>query len=232
MKNILLVEDDLDLGSMLKQYLELNKFSVTWEQDGQEGLKSFEAYDYDICIIDVMMPVMDGFTLADKIINIKPETPFLFLTARKTKEDRIKGLKLGADDYIVKPFEAEELILRLRNIINRATQQKTVKEELPVGEVINIGEYEFDIANFELRFNSNVQKITEKETELLYYLYSNKNQLIRRNDILQAIWYKTDFFSGRSMDVFIARLRKRFQGDSNIKIETVRGIGLEFNIKN
>lgn len=230
MKNILLAEDDMDFGTMLKQYLELNKFSVSWAKDGKEGLEVFKSKDFDICILDVMMPVMDGFSLAEKIIEINPEIPFLFLTARKTKEDRIKGLKLGADDYIIKPFEAEELILRVKNIINRAAQQQTVREELPQNEIIEIGKYTFNPSNFELIFQDKVQKITEKEARLLYYLYSNKNQLIKRDDILQNVWNKTDFFSGRSMDVFITRVRKRLQNDPNISIDSVRGIGLEFNI--
>ncbi|HPE84318.1 MAG: response regulator transcription factor [Aequorivita sp.] len=232
MRRILLAEDDIDFGTMLKQYLELNKFSVVWAKDGMEGLEFFNNGDFDICILDVMMPVMDGFSLAEKIIEINPEVPFLFLTARKTKEDRIKGLKLGADDYIVKPFEAEELILRIKNIIARTTQQQTAREDMPKDGIIKIGKYDFDAANLELHFKETVQKITEKEARLLYYLYSNRNQLIKREDILQTLWNKTDFFSGRSMDVFITRVRKRLQDDPNISIDSVRGIGLEFNIKN
>jgi len=178
------------------------------------------------------MPITDGFSLAEKIIEVNPEIPFLFLTARKTKEDRIKGLKLGADDYVVKPFEAEELILRIKNIMNRAEQQRTVRAELPQNEIISIGKYAFDATNLELKINDKTQKITEKEARLLFYLYSNRNQLIKRDDILLHVWNKTDFFSGRSMDVFITRVRKRLQDDPNISIDSVRGIGLEFNIKN
>jgi DNA-binding response OmpR family regulator len=210
----------------------LNKFEVVWAKDGNEGMEHFQNGEYNICILDIMMPIMDGFTLAEKIIDINPEVPFLFLTARKTKEDRIKGLKLGADDYIVKPFEAEELILRIKNIMARAAQQQTVREDLPMDEIITIGKYDFDPSNLELRFKDTIQKMTEKEARLLYYLYSNRNQLIKREDILQHVWNKTDFFSGRSMDVFITRVRKRLQDDPNISIDSVRGIGLEFNIKN
>jgi DNA-binding response OmpR family regulator len=231
MKRILLAEDDIDFGTMLKQYLELNKFEVVWAKDGNEGMEHFQNGEYNICILDIMMPIMDGFTLAEKIIDINPEVPFLFLTARKTKEDRIKGLKLGADDYIVKPFEAEELILRIKNIMARAAQQQTVREDLPMDEIITIGKYDFDPSNLELRFKDTIQKMTEKEARLLYYLYSNRNQLIKREDILQHVWNKTDFFSGRSMDVFITRVRKRLQDDPNISIDSVRGIGLEFKIK-
>ncbi|MDX1462239.1 MAG: response regulator transcription factor [Marinirhabdus sp.] len=229
MKNILLVEDDQDFGKMLKQYLELNKFRITWAKNGQEGFEHIQEEDFDLCVVDVMMPVMDGFTLAQKIIDLKPEVPFLFLTARKTKEDRIKGLKLGADDYIVKPFEAEELILRLKNIIKRAEQQQPKKFEVE-NEVIQLGTYQFDAANLTLTKLNQTETITEKEARLLYYFYQNKNSLLRREDILSQVWGKTDFFSGRSMDVFVSRLRKHLKDDPAISIESVRGIGFQFNI--
>ncbi len=231
MKNILLAEDDHDFGTMLKQYLTLNKFQVTWVMNGEEAFNAFTKNTFDICILDVMMPIMDGFTLAKKIIDINPEIPFLFLTARKTKEDKIKGLKLGADDYVVKPFEAEELIFRIKNIIKRTEQQKNIQAEQPEEKLIKIGEYTFDTENLELKIKGEVNKITAKEAKLLYYLYNNRNQLIRRDDILADIWGKTDFFSGRSMDVFISRIRKYLKDDSSITLESVRGIGLEFNIK-
>jgi len=231
MKNILLAEDDQDFGTMLKQYLTLNNFKITWATNGEEAFEAFTKNSFDICILDVMMPVMDGFTLAKKIIDINPEIPFLFLTARKTKEDKIKGLKLGADDYVVKPFEAEELIFRIKNIIKRTEQQKNIQAEQPEEKLIKIGKYTFDTENLELKIKDEVNKITAKEAKLLYYLYNNRNQLIRRDDILADIWGKTDFFSGRSMDVFISRIRKYLKDDSSITLESVRGIGLEFNIK-
>lgn len=232
MKNILLAEDDIDFGAMLKQYLILNKFEVVWAKNGIEALNQFETKKFDICILDVMMPKMDGFTLAKEIVNRDPEVPFLFLTARIATEDRIKGLKIGADDYIIKPFEAEELILRLRNIIKRTNQSSTSEELLPKGENIQIGSYAFDTINLELVFNEVAQKMTEKEAQLLYFLITNRNRLIRREEILAKVWKKTDFFSGRSMDVFITRLRKRLRSDKNIQIKSVRGIGLEFNVTN
>ncbi|RFN58109.1 response regulator transcription factor [Marixanthomonas ophiurae] len=231
MKHILLAEDDQDFGTMLKQYLTLNKFEVTWAMNGEEAFEAFKNGTFDICILDVMMPVMDGFTLAKKIIDISPEVPFLFLTARKTKEDKVKGLKLGADDYIVKPFEAEELIFRIKNIIKRTEQQNTLQTNQSAEKQLYIGKYSFDTENLELKINGNINKITAKEAKLLYYLYSNRNQLIRRDDILSHVWNKTDFFSGRSMDVFISRIRKYLKDDPSITIESVRGIGLEFNTK-
>ncbi|PVW15616.1 response regulator transcription factor [Marixanthomonas spongiae] len=231
MKNILLAEDDQDFGTMLKQYLTLNKFNVTWATNGEEAFEAFSKDNFDLCILDVMMPVMDGFTLAKKIIDINPEVPFLFLTARKTKEDKVKGLKLGADDYVVKPFEAEELIFRIKNIIKRTEQQNTLRPETPQEKQLHIGKYTFDTENLTLNINGKTNKITAKEAKLLYFLYRNRNQLIRRDDILSNVWGKTDFFSGRSMDVFISRIRKSLKDDPSIAIESVRGIGLEFNIK-
>ncbi|GHC50276.1 response regulator transcription factor [Ulvibacter litoralis] len=233
MKKILLAEDDLDLGGMLKRYLELNKFNVTWAKDGEEGLTLFKEGSYDICILDVMMPKMDGFTLAKKIVDINPEVPFLFLTARKTQDDKVKGLRLGADDYVVKPFEAEELILRLKNIIKRTHQQFSIQELPQKNTLISIGAYTFDFTNLELQFkNKRYKQLTEKEARLIYYLYSNRDQLIRRDEILAHVWSKNDFFSGRSMDVFISRIRKYFKEDPKVAITSVRGIGLEFTINN
>lgn len=231
MKKILLAEDDLDLGGMLRRFLELNKFEVTWAKDGEEALALFKEGTYDICILDIMMPKLDGFTVAKKIVDINPEVPFLFLTARKTQEDKVKGLRLGADDYVVKPFEAEELILRLKNIIKRTHQQFSPQEAPPENKLIPIGTYMFDFTNLELQHNNKRYKqLTEKEARLIYFLYSNRDQLIRRDDILAHVWSKNDFFSGRSMDVFISRIRKYFKEDPNVTITSVRGIGLEFTI--
>ncbi|OAB77958.1 response regulator transcription factor [Cochleicola gelatinilyticus] len=227
---ILLAEDDQDLGTMLKRYLELNNFQIKWEKDGEKAYQLFQEEDFDICILDVMMPRMDGFSLAKKIVTIKPEMPFLFLTARKTKEDRIKGLKLGADDYIAKPFEAEELILRIKNIVKRVKQQSIIEPDDETNSIIDIGNYTFDYRNLELRIDNTMQRLTAKEAKLIYYLNTNKNQLIKRDEILAHVWNKTDFFSGRSMDVFISRVRKYFKKDPSIRLQSVRGIGLEFNI--
>ncbi|MFL0354241.1 response regulator transcription factor [Xanthomarina sp. GH4-25] len=229
-KRILLADDDIDFGTTLKKYLELNKFEVVWAKDGAEALEVFKMHAFDICIIDVMMPKMDGFKLSKKISKKNPETPFLFLTARKTKEDRIKGLSLGADDYISKPFEVEELILRINNIIKRTKQQKTITLDSKKNELIEIGKYIFDIDNLSLSINNKTTKITEKEAQLIFFLNSNRNKLIPREDILEKIWGQNDFFSGRSMDVFITRVRKRLKDDKNINIKSVRGVGLEFLI--
>ncbi|GAA0723104.1 response regulator transcription factor [Aquimarina litoralis] len=226
MKHILLAEDDFDFGSILKQYLELHGYKVVWAKNGKEALEIFGQEQFDICVFDVMMPKMDGFTLAEKVIEIHPETPFVFLTAKKMKEDKIRGLKLGADDYIVKPFEADILVLRLQNILKRSQRTQVIKEE-----VLSIGDFKFDAVNYCLKLNDDRQKLTEKETILIQYLYDHKNTMIKRENLLKDVWGNDDFFSGRSMDVFISRLRKYFKKDSKIKIESVRGVGLTFQIE-
>lgn len=226
MKKLLLAEDDEDLSIILKQFLELNDFDIKTTKNGLEALKTIEKENFDLCILDVMMPVMDGFTLAEKIIEIKPEIPFIFLTAKLLKEDKIKGLQLGADDYIVKPFEAEELVLRLNNILKRnENHSKTINKE------IIIGNYIFDTARKCLKTNNKIQQLTEKEALLIEFLYNNKNKILKREDILKAIWKTDDYFSGRSMDVFITKIRKYFQEDNKISIDSIRFIGLEFKIK-
>lgn len=225
---ILLAEDDMDFGNILKQYLEMSGYHVTWAKDGVEALAFFEENNYHMCVLDVMMPKMDGFTLAETIIGVKPETPFIFLTARKLKEDKIKGLKLGADDYIVKPFDADELVLRIKNIIRRSVNSGTIKLN---NETIAIGKYKFNSRRLELTFNEDIQQLTEKEAELILFLFQHKNQMLKREEILKAVWKNDDYFSGRSMDVFISRLRKYFKQDASITIESSRGIGLEFKVR-
>lgn len=227
MKKLLLAEDDFDFAAILKQYLELHQFEVIWAENGEIALDYFKNQTFDICVFDVMMPKMDGFSLAEKIITINPEIPFIFLTARKLKEDKIIGLKLGADDYIVKPFEVDELILRLQNILKRIEQKRT----LDGNNIIEIGSYIFDNERLTLNNKNHVQQLTEMEASLIEYLYLNHNQLLKRDQILMSVWKKDDYFSGRSMDVFISRLRKYFNSDPKIKIESVRNIGLEFKIE-
>jgi DNA-binding response OmpR family regulator len=226
-KHILLAEDDADFGGILKQYLEMSGFSVEWAKDGEEALCLFDKGSFNMCILDVMMPKLDGFSVAEKMIEINPEVPFLFLTARKMKGDKLKGLKLGADDYIVKPFEADELVLRLNNILKR-TQRSYVA--ITSEEIITIGNYKFKTKRLELHIHNNTQRLTEKEGALIQFLYHHKNQVLKREEILKAVWSTDDFFSGRSMDVFISRLRKYFKEDSSISIDSIRGIGLEFKV--
>ena len=227
MKRILLAEDDIDFGNILKQYLEISSYHVTWAKDGDEAFKVFNEDHFDICVFDVMMPKLDGFTLAEKIVNTNPDIPFIFLTARKLKEDRIKGLKLGADDYIAKPFEADELVLRLKNILRRT--EKT-RQNLQSMNTISISGYVFNTQRLELSFKDYQKQLTQKEAELLVYLYNNQNKILKRQDILNAVWENDDFFSGRSMDVFISRLRKYLKHDTSISLKSIRNIGLEFRV--
>lgn len=229
--HLLLVEDDYDFGSILKQYLEVHGYQVSWAINGQRALELLQKEStrpFAIAVLDVMMPEIDGFQLAKKMIQHSPEVPFIFLTARKLKEDKIKGLKLGADDYIVKPFDADILVLRIQNILRR-TQQHTKQPETE--DKIKISTYYLDTQNYCLLREGKVQKITEKEAALIGFLYQNKNKLLKREVILQQLWGDADFFSGRSMDVFISRLRKYFKEDSRIKIESTRGIGLTFQVE-
>jgi DNA-binding response OmpR family regulator len=227
MRKILLAEDDIDFGAILKQYLELQNFSVIWAKDGEEALDLFKINSFDICVLDVMMPKIDGFTLAEKIVESHPEIPFVFLTARNQNDDKIKGLKLGADDYIAKPFVADELVLRLTNIIKR-TEKRSFPNALP--NQMEIGIFTFDTHRFELKSSQKTQQLTEKEASLLLFLFQHKNQLVKREQVLKAVWGNDDFFSGRSMDVFISKLRKYLIEDKTISIESIRNIGLEFKI--
>lgn len=222
MHKILLAEDDLDLGGVFKQFLELNDFDVIWAKDGEQAWDFFQKETFQLCILDVMMPKLDGFSLAKRIREANSNMPFLFLTAKKMKEDRITGLKLGADDYIIKPFEADELVLKIQNILRRTTINN-------VNEPIHINDFVFDFDNLKLNSPNHAHQLTEKEAKLLRYFIQNKTKLLRREDILVEVWGENDYFLGRSMDVFISRLRKYFKEDTRIKIETVRGVGFIFS---
>ncbi|MDQ1163373.1 DNA-binding response OmpR family regulator [Chryseobacterium sp. SORGH_AS 447] len=217
---ILLVEDDPDLGMVLKQYLEFSDFTVRWIPNPEEILKDKKIISgFQLAILDVMLPVMDGFELS-KEIRKSSEIPFLFLTAKGQSIDRILGLKLGADDYVTKPCEPEELILRIRNILKR---QQTVQT------IIGIGDYSFIPSQFRIMFRNETIQLTEKESELLLLLSKNNHQIINRKEILETLWGENDYFLGRSLDVFMTRLRKYFQHDKRIRFDAVRGIG--FNIE-
>ena len=216
---ILLVEDDPDLGMVLKQYLEFSDFEVSWIPNPEEILKDKKMIDdYQLAILDVMLPVIDGFELS-KEIRKNSNIPFLFLTAKGQSIDRILGLKLGADDYITKPCEPEELILRIKNILKR--QQDSTKT------IIKIGNYSFIPPQFQLTFQNETIQLTEKESELLLLLSKNNQKIINRKEILETLWGENDYFLGRSLDVFMTRLRKYFQNDERIKFDSVRGIGFK-----
>lgn len=217
---LLLVEDDMDLGNVLAQYLEMQSFTVSLARSGEEGLAKFNENDHDICILDIMLPEMDGLTLAEKIKSLNSYMPVIFLTARTSREDILKGLKLGADDYICKPFEPEELVLRINNILRRSGKSEPL--------ISTIGNLRFDYNQMLLEGAGKTHKLTLKETELLNLFLKNKNQLLKREDILIKLWGENDYFLGRSLDVFISRLRKYLESEKSVLIETVHGLGYIF----
>jgi len=214
---VLIAEDDRDFGNILTQYVTISGFEVNLARDGKEAWEMFNNDKPDICVLDVMMPEMDGFTLAEKIKQSSREMPFIFLTAKSLKEDIVKGLKLGADDYITKPFDPEVLILRLNNILKRV--YSSVNDEYHVSSTILM------FNTLELICGKTKEKLTLKEAQLLRYFIINKNKILAREDILTEIWGEDDYFLGRSMDVFISRLRKYVSDDKGIDIRTVRGMG-------
>ncbi|MFN8246866.1 MAG: response regulator transcription factor [Ferruginibacter sp.] len=218
---ILLCEDDANLGMVLKNYLELNDFDVTLERDGRLGLAAFQREKFDICLLDVMMPNMDGFTLAEEIRDINPDVPLFFLSAKTMKEDIIQGYKLGADDYITKPFDSEVLLLKIRAILKR--NEEMHKEE--ANAEYDLGSYHFNPRLRELSVNGKVQTLSPKENELLKMLCEYKNDLLPREAALKKIWGSDTYFNGRSMDVYIAKLRKYLKEDSKLEIVNIHGNG-------
>ncbi len=227
MAKILLVEDDISMGFLLVDYLESHGFDVKLYKDGKRGLEAFQKGRYDFCILDVMLPGMDGFTIAENIREINKQVPIIFLTARSMKEDKIKGFRLGVDDYITKPFDEEELLYRIQAILNRMHLQEQELEEVPV--FFEIGKYRFDAENQNLMANDFSKRLTQKECEVLKILCISKNKLVKREDILIAIWGENDYFHGRSLDVFIAKLRKYLKEDPSVSIENVPKVGFVLN---
>jgi len=221
---VLIAEDDRDFGNILAQYVTISGFTVKHAHDGKEAWELFQSDKPDICVLDVMMPEMDGFTLAEKIKEKDPEVPIIFLTAKSLKEDIVRGLKIGADDYITKPFDPEILILRLNNILKRAYSSSN--DEFRISDTI------LKYNTLELICGDTKEKLTLKEAQLLKYFMINKNKILAREDILNEIWGEDDYFLGRSMDVFISRLRKYVQNDKNLDIRTVRGTGFILEVIN
>jgi DNA-binding response OmpR family regulator len=227
---ILLVEDDPNLSMLLQDYLELMHFSTQLAHNGEEGLRMFKKGNFDLCILDVMLPKMDGFALSEAIRDKDPAIPIIFLTAKSLKEDRIKGFQLGCDDYITKPFSTEELNLRVKAILRRCA--RTPFNEHPDEEDhVQIGAFTFDTANMVLRSEHGDQTLTRKEAALLKLLYLNKNRLLTRDMALKTIWGESDYFIGRSMDVFITRLRKYLRDDPDVSIINVHGSGFRLEVK-
>ena len=225
-KKILLAEDDNNLGLLLRNYLLAKKYEATLCINGREALESFQKNVFNICIIDIMLPEMDGLTLAKEIRKINDNIPIIFLTARNQKEDIIEGFRTGADDYITKPFSMEELLYRIEAILRRVTEPVVHKKE----EHYSIGEYSFDTLKQLLSFKDQTIKLTTKESELLELLCSHKNEILERNYALKAIWIDDNYFNARSMDVYITKLRKYLKKDSSVKILNVHGKGYKLLI--
>lgn len=226
--NVLIVEDDIHLGFLLMEFLEGENFKVKLCRDGVSGFSSFKKESFDICILDVMLPEMDGFDLARKIKNIDQQTPFLFLTARSMKEDKLQGFSVGAEDFITKPFDEQELLCRLKVILRRNKK----RNDKPARLQFTIGDYFFDYARQELCYKGTPTRITEKENEVLRLLCLNKNQILKREEAVEQIYGKKDYFLGRSFDVFISRIRKMLKNDPRISIENVFKVGFILNIDN
>jgi DNA-binding response OmpR family regulator len=227
MKNILIVEDDIHLGFLLMEFLEQNNYQVKLCRDGESGFSSFKNGNFDICILDVMLPEMDGYTLARQIKKVDKDIPFLFLTARSMKEDKLQGFSCGAEDYITKPFEEDELLCRIKVILRR--QASAEKPTAPTR--FKIGAYQFDFNRRELCYGEVSLRLTEKESEVLRLLCLNKNQVLKRDEAVEKIYGKQDYFLGRSFDVFISRIRKLLQNDDRISIDNVFKVGFILNVK-
>lgn len=218
---ILLCEDDTNLGMVLKNYLELNDYNVTLERDGKLGLAAFQREKFDLCLLDVMMPNMDGFTLAEEIRDVNPDVPLFFLSAKTMKDDIIQGYKLGADDYITKPFDSEVLLHKIKAILKR--NEELHREE--VNAEYDLGRYHFNPRLRELIIDGKTQTLSPKENELLKMLSEYKNDLLSREIALKKIWGSDTYFNGRSMDVYIAKLRKYLKEDPSIEIVNIHGNG-------
>ena len=219
---LILVEDDQDLGMVLKQYLEFSDFEVIWFDHPQKILDDLNVLETSkLLILDVMMPQIDGFTLANQLKN-QLNIPYLFLTAKGQSFDRVLGLKLGGEDYITKPCDPEELVLRIKNILKR---NQPILEE-----IVRIGNYNFNRNQMHLSFNEKEFQLTEKEVELLEYFILHNHKLVTRKEILETIWGENDYFMGRSLDVFMTRLRKYFTLDERVKFESIRGVGFKIDL--
>lgn len=221
---ILFAEDDPNLGSILNDFLEVKGYDVTYCKDGNEVLSAFSKDTYDLCVLDVMMPKLDGFTAARELRKTDQNVPIIFLTAKSLQTDKLEGLKIGADDYITKPFNSEELFLRIQNILKR-TQGQTRREESR--STYSIGDYQFDFNRRLLIFKAKSQKLTSREASLLKLLCENKNEILSRSTALKEIWKDDNYFTSRSMDVFITKLRSYLREDPRVEIVNIHGTGFK-----
>ncbi|MEM1137827.1 MAG: response regulator transcription factor [Bacteroidota bacterium] len=228
---VLLVEDDRIIAKLVKRYLDIRNYDVVYCDNGKAGFNSFNNHSFDICIFDVMMPYKDGFTLAQEVRKLDEYVPILFITSKTLAKDKIKAFKIGADDYLTKPFDMEELLLRIEVIMKRQqSKPKAPAQEEDDNAKLAVGKYTLDVPYQKLYFGENdeFRKLTARETELLHFLYKHRNDLIRREFILQEVWQNDDYYAGRSLDVFMSRLRKYLKDDPSIQIINVHAIGFKF----
>jgi DNA-binding response OmpR family regulator len=224
-KKILLVEDDPSLGYVIQDNLTLKGYEVTRCTDGEEGERAFLNTSFHLCILDVMLPKKDGFSLARSIREKNKEVPILFLTAKTMVEDKLKGFQTGADDYITKPFSLEELFYRIEVFLRRSHEAQNTDA------VFTVGQFEFDPFSFTLRHKNQEKTLTQKEAEVLKLLYRNRDRVLKREEILTQVWGDDDYFMGRSMDVFISKLRKYLKTDPDIQIVNYHGVGFRLEIR-
>ena len=218
--HLLYVEDDQSLGFVTRDNLEMLGYRITHCTDGQSALEAISSQTFDLCILDVMLPGIDGFEIAERIRSRDQQTPIIFLTAKSLQEDRLQGLRIGGDDYLTKPFSLEELILKIEVFLRRS-RYSPEEEQGP----LNLGNYLFDSSNLMLSLGDDSRQLTQREADLLRYFAVRPNEVLKRADILKAIWGDDDYFLGRSLDVFISRLRKYLKDDPEVKLENIHGVG-------
>ena len=223
--NTLLVEDDKNLGVILKKYLEAKDIPVTLCTNGEEALNTFKKGGFNFCILDVMMPVLDGFTLSQELKKLDKNIPIIFLTAKTTQQDVLKGFRLGADDYITKPFSMDELLMRIRAVFNRTSADTAAATSYKLGSFV------FDAPRHVLKKNDVSRKLTSKEADLLLLLCENMNETLERSVALQKVWLEESYFAARSMDVYITKLRKYFKDDPKVDLVNVHGVGFKLMVK-
>jgi DNA-binding response OmpR family regulator len=223
-RKVLLAEDDLSLGYVIKDNLIDAGYEVVLCPDGQSAIDKFNKEEYDICLLDIMMPNKDGFAVARKIRQQSDLVPILFLTAKSLEEDRIKGFESGADDYIVKPFSMPELLMRMDVFLRRTKKMHSDKSVS-----YTVGKLQFSYTDLKLSIGKTLFNLTQKEADLLKFLCEHPNRILKREEVLLNVWGKDDYFLGRSMDVFITKLRKYFKSDKDVNLETIHGVGFRFN---
>ena len=221
---ILLVEDDVNLGFLLVEYFESNGFDVKLYIDGKAGLKGFQLGSFDICLVDIMLPKLDGFTLVKAMKTLDSEIPIIILSARSLKEDKIKGFEFGVDDYISKPFDEEELLCRIKAVLNRRKSHRSNYERTLINQ-IKLGSFEFNAEKQELVQDKNTQRLTYKECKILKQLVQSRNNLVKREEIMINVWGESDYYTGRSLDVFISKLRSYLKSDPSLCIKTIPTVG-------